>query len=80
MSQDVIKQAVADKKLRCPDCGKPVTKYEKLVPMLESAYDGPGSGLDQESSAGWKVTLICGNDGCSWKERTEYWSNYLASN
>lgn len=76
MSLQVIKQAIADKKMRCPQCHKAVAKFEKFVEMLESAYDGPGSGLDVESSAS-KVTLICANDGCDWKERTEYWANYI---
>lgn len=77
MSLQVIKQAIADKKMHCPECGKPVSKFEKFVEMLESAYDGPGSGLDVEGGAASKVTLICGNEGCNWKERTEYWANYI---
>lgn len=78
MSQAVIKKAIADKKMICPSCKKPISKYEKYVDMIASAYDGPGSGLnDDEPSGQSKVTLICGNDGCDWKERTEYWSNYM---
>ena len=74
MSLQVIKKAIADQKMLCPQCKSPVTKFEKFVEMIESAYDGPGSGLDGET-AGSKVTLICGN--CDWKERTEFWSQYI---
>jgi hypothetical protein len=78
MSLDVIKKSIADKKMTCPSCHKPITKWEKYVDMIGSAYDGPGSGLnDDEPSGSSKVTLICGNDACEWKERTEYWRNYL---
>ena len=77
MSLSVIKQAIADQKLLCPSCHKPVSKFEKFVEMISSAYDGPGSGLDGDT-AGSKVTLICGNDSCDWKERTEYWTHYIS--
>jgi hypothetical protein len=76
MSLQEIKQAIADKKMICPECGKAIGKFEKFVEMISSAYDGPGSGLDGDT-AGSKVTLICDNDGCTWRERTEYWANYI---
>jgi hypothetical protein len=77
MSLQKIKSAIVDKKMRCPSCGQPIQQFEKYTPMLASAYDGPGSSLDDEPSEAAKVTLICGNGSCDWKERTEYWSNYI---
>lgn len=77
MSLQKIKDAIAAGKMSCPSCSRPIRQFEKYVDMIESAYDGPGSSLDAESSAGSKVTLICGNDGCSWRERTQYWLNYM---
>lgn len=76
MSLQTIKQAIADKKMICPECSEPVTKFEKFVEVLESVYDGPGSGLDGDTN-GCKATFICGNGDCQWKERTEYWDNYI---
>ena len=73
MSLQVIRKAIADKKMLCPECKKPVQQFDKYTEMTASVWDGAGdSGLE---TAGSKVTLICGN--CSWKERTEYWSNYI---
>ena len=73
MSLQLIKKAIEDQKMRCPECKEPIQKWENYRDMIASVYDGPGdSRLDTEGS---KVTLICGS--CNWKERTEYWSNYL---
>jgi hypothetical protein len=73
MSLQRIKAAIADSKLICPSCQKPVQKFEKYIETLSSVWDGPGdSNLE---TSGSKVTLICGN--CEWKERTEFWSNYI---
>lgn len=73
MSLQVIKDAIAGQKMKCPTCGKPVQKFDKYTEMTASVWDGAGdSGLE---TAGSKVTLICGN--CDWTERTEYWSNYI---
>jgi hypothetical protein len=77
MSLQKIKSFIAENKLVCPTCHKPVRKWEKYVDLMDSAYDGPGSSLDDEPSGASKVTLICGNDGCSWSDRTEYWMNYF---
>lgn len=77
MSVEVIKKAIANEKMRCPKCKKPVKKYDNFVAMLDTAYDGPDSSLTLDSAGPSKVTLICGNDSCAWKERTEYWENYL---
>lgn len=74
MSQSVIKEAIANGKLTCPECKKPVKTFEKFVEMVDSIWDGAGDSNTQYK--GSKVTLICGN--CDWKERTEYWSNYIA--
>lgn len=75
MSQETIKKAIADKKMRCPQCKEPVQKYEKLVEMTSSIWDGAGD--SKQETAGSKVTLICGNGSCDWKERTEFWSQYI---
>jgi hypothetical protein len=77
MSLNVIKEAIANQKMRCPKCKKPVSKFDNYVAMLDTAYDGPDSSLALDSSGPSKVTLICGNAPCNWKERTEYWENYL---
>lgn len=73
MSLQKIKQAIEDKKMFCPECKGSVQKYEKYADMLASVWDGPGDA--RMETEGSKVTLICGN--CDWKERTEYWSNYI---
>ncbi|MBS1990788.1 MAG: hypothetical protein JSS86_14460 [Cyanobacteria bacterium SZAS LIN-2] len=76
MSLSVIKEAIAQGKMICPTCNKPVKKFEKYVDMVDSIWDGAGDSAT--SHKGSKVTLICDNDGCDWKERTEYWANYVA--
>lgn len=73
MSLQQIKQAIADKKLMCPQCQKPVQKYDKYAEILASVWDGAGDSATETS--GSKVTLICGS--CDWKERTEFWSTYI---
>ncbi len=75
MSLQTIKQAIADKTMLCPECKKPVKEFEKFVEMTASIWDGAGdSGHETKGS---KVTLICGNKPCAWKERTEFWANYI---
>jgi transcription elongation factor Elf1 len=73
MSLQVIKQAIADKKLLCPNCNKPVKSFDKFIEMTDSVWDGAGDSL--LDTKGSKVTLICGN--CDWRERTEFWKNYI---
>jgi RNase P subunit RPR2 len=73
MSLQRIKQAIADKKVICPNCDKPVQQFDKYVEKTASVWDGPGD--SRLETAGSVVTLICGS--CDWKERTEYWSNYI---
>ena len=75
MSLTTIKNGIEKGKFICPDCKKPMKKFDKYVEMTESVWDGAGdSGLE---TAGSKVTLTCGNENCDWSERTEYWRNYL---
>ncbi len=75
MSLSTIKTAIENGKMACPTCKKPVKSFEKFVEMTESVWDGAGdSALETKGS---KVTLICGNDSCAWKERTEYWDQYI---
>jgi len=76
MSQDRIKKSIAEKKMACPECKKPIQKYEKYLDLMGSVWDGAGDSLTQ--TAGSKVTLICANGDCAWRERTEYWENYIA--
>lgn len=76
MSLEKIKQALADKQLRCPSCGEAILKYDKYIDSIDSIWDGAGDSVIKYG--GGKVTLICGNGACDWKERTEYWQNYLA--
>ncbi len=75
MSLDMLMTAIADKKLTCPSCKEPVQKYEKFVEMASTVWDGAGDA--NVGVAGSKVTLICGNGKCDWRERTEYWKNYI---
>jgi hypothetical protein len=75
MSVEEIKTAIKDKKLVCPQCSKPVTDFDKYIQMTVDVWDGFGD--SRLGTGGDKVTLICGNEGCSWKERTEYWRNFL---
>jgi hypothetical protein len=76
MSLSVIKDAIAKGKMTCPTCSKAVKSFEKFVEMTDSVWDGAGDSALETKGA--KVTLICGNDGCGWKERTEFWSQYIA--
>ena len=75
MNQKEFKQVIDNAKLHCPTCDKPIKQFEKFVEMTASVWDGAGdSNLE---TAGAKVTLICANDNCDWRERTEYWSEYI---
>ncbi len=77
MSQQVIKDAIAKNKMRCPACKGSVQKFDKYVEMVDTIWDGAGDSNRQSESKASKVTLICGNSGCDWQERTEYWRNYI---
>lgn len=74
MSLAEFKKILKDEQLICPKCQKPVKQFDKYVDKIASAWDGPGDTTFE--TAGSVVTLICGNQGCAWKERTEYWENY----
>ncbi len=75
MSLQAIKDAIASKKMICPKCNKPVQKYDKYAETIDSVREG--FNLDTVQSYGARVTLICGNEGCEWKERTEYPMEYV---
>jgi RNase P subunit RPR2 len=75
MSQQVIKDAIANKKMICPQCKKPIQKYDKYAETIDAVRDGLG--YTDIDSRGSRVTLTCGNAGCDWTERTEYWTQYI---
>lgn len=75
MSLAQIKKHIQEQRFVCPKCKMPVKEFDNVVETTASVWDGAGdSNLETGAS---KVTLICGNKPCSWKERTEYWENYL---
>jgi RNase P subunit RPR2 len=75
MSLKIIKEAVAAKKMMCPKCEKPIQKFEKYAETIDAVREGLG--FTDIDSRGSRVTLTCGNEGCDWTERTEYWSQYI---
>jgi hypothetical protein len=75
MSLQIIKDAIANKKMTCPECKKPIQKFDKFAETIDAVRDGFNV-LEIDSNAS-RVTLICGNDPCQWKERTEYWHEYI---
>lgn len=77
MSLQVLQDAIGSSKLRCPQCKKPIDKYEKFVEMADSVWDGAGDCDSRTQYAGSKVTLICSDDKCNWRERTEFWRNFI---
>lgn len=74
MSLQEFKTALEGKKLICPKCKKPISKFEKYAETIDAVRDG--FNIQEIDSHGARVTLICGNDGCAWKERTDYWENF----
>ncbi|MBZ0186381.1 MAG: hypothetical protein K8F91_09060 [Candidatus Obscuribacterales bacterium] len=76
MSEQVLKEAIENSKVHCPKCKRSVTKYEKYAETIDSVRDG--FNVIAIDSMGARVTLICGNGECTWRERTEYWTEYLA--
>lgn len=70
-----FKQAIANKKLLCPECKKPIEEYERFQ-EVEDVQDGAGDSR-VDSSGNYKVTLKCTTAPCAWKERTEYWRNLI---
>jgi hypothetical protein len=75
MSESRIREAIANKKMKCPKCGKPIQKYEKYAETVDSVREG--FNVQTIDSHGSRVTLTCGQDGCDFRERTEYWENYI---
>lgn len=73
MSAQVIKDAIANKKMMCPECGKPIQKFDKIAETIDAVRDG--FNVVEIDSHATRVTLTCGN--CPWTERTEYWQNYI---
>lgn len=74
MSLNSFKKLINDEQLICPKCNKPIKQFDKYVEKMASVWDGAGD--SHTETEGSVVTLICGNSGCSWKERTEYWDSY----
>lgn len=76
MLQQEIKEAIAAKKMICPKCEKPIQKYEKYAETIDRVSDG--FNIQEIDSHAARVTLICGNEGCKWHERTEYPTEFLS--
>ena len=75
MTLQIIKDAISNKKMVCPQCKKPIQKFDKFAETVDSVWDGFGD--SRVESRGSRVTLICGNLTCPWTERTEFWSQYM---
>ncbi|HIA52864.1 MAG TPA: hypothetical protein EYN91_12385 [Candidatus Melainabacteria bacterium] len=75
MSEQVIKDAIANSTMRCPKCKKPIQKYEKYMDTIDAVRDG--FNVVEVDSRSSRVTLTCGNGDCDWRERTEYWSELI---
>lgn len=76
MSLQKIKDAIANKKMICPKCKNPVQKFDKYAETIDAVRDG--FNIQEIDSLASRVTLTCGNEGCAWTERTEYWDSYIA--
>jgi hypothetical protein len=75
MSLQAIKDAIANKKMICPTCKAPIQQFTNYHETIDAVRDG--FNVQQIDSNGERVTLICGNGSCSWKERTEYPMEYI---
>ncbi|MGH9553338.1 MAG: hypothetical protein ACRD3W_28415 [Terriglobales bacterium] len=75
MSLQKIKDAIANKKMRCPKCKGPIQTFDKYAETIDAVRDG--FNVQEVDSYGSRVTLTCGNGDCDWKERTEYWNQYI---
>lgn len=75
MTLQIIKDAIANKKITCPKCQQPVQKFDKFAETIDAVRDG--FNVQEIDSMGSRVTLICGNGDCDWKERTEYWKELI---
>lgn len=75
MSLKKIQDSIKNQKMICPECKKPIQKFEKYAETVDAVRDGFNV-LEIDSHAS-RVTLTCGNGTCAWRERTEYWSEYI---
>jgi hypothetical protein len=75
MSLTEFKTAIESKSLICPKCKNAILKFDKYAETIDAVRDG--FNIQEIDSHGVRVTLICANEGCTWKERTEYWENFL---
>ncbi len=75
MALQEIKDAISNKKMICPKCKEPIQKYDKFAETIDAVRDGFNV-LEIDSHA-IRVTLICANGACDWKERTEYPMEYV---
>ncbi len=75
MSEQVIKEAIENEKMACPKCKKPIRKYEKYAETIDAVRDG--FNIQEIDSHASRVTLLCGNGDCNWKDRTEYWEDMI---
>ncbi len=75
MSLQVIKDAIAQKKMICPECKNPIQKCDKYAETIDSVWEGFGD--SKIDSRGSRITLICANGNCAWQERTEFWAEYI---
>jgi len=76
MSEKAVREAISEGKLICPECKKPIQKYEKYADTIDSVRDG--FNIVEIDSRASRVTLVCQNAPCAWKERTEYWESFQA--
>lgn len=75
VTRQVIQDAIANKKMICPECGQPIQKFDKFAETIDAVRDG--FNVQEIDSRGSRVTLTCGNGACAWTERTEYWREYI---
>lgn len=75
MTEKIIQDAIKDQKMQCPECSKPLLKYENFAATVDAVRDG--FNVQEIDSSASRVTLICGNGDCKWKERTEYWEDFI---
>lgn len=75
MTLQIIKDAIANKKMLCPECKQPIQKFEKFAETIDAVREG--FNVQEIDSRASRVTLTCGNGSCDWVERTEYWKELI---
>ncbi|MBX9691307.1 MAG: hypothetical protein K2Z81_02915 [Cyanobacteria bacterium] len=75
MSLQTIKDAIANKKMICPECNNPIQKFDRYAETIDTVKDG--FNIQEIDSRSSRVTLTCANEACPWTERTEYWDEYI---